>query len=265
LSETEASVVVQAAGTRLELNRQTGQISSWRAGDQDLVIGGPILNLGEGLWGGAPSRGGRRGAGPISNRLPPQFTNVVVTAKMDDAVASLSVTAEVYLVGTNQQKGQLRYTLSVGADAQADITWNLLWKSTNTTALETGLKFLLPAAADRMSWLSENRWTEYPPDHIGNPAGTAASGDLSFRSTKRDVHWVSVSGAGKFSLVALPADQPLHARGRVEAGGTMLFLSSALAVPADYSANALPGYDIHLNPDSSLGGAFRLRIAANQP
>ena len=43
----------------------------------------------------------------------------------------------------------------------------------------------------------------------------------------------------------------------------MLFLSSAIGVPSDYSSNALPGYDIRLTPDNSIGGAFRLRVTAN--
>jgi len=265
LSDGETNVVVEAAGTRLEVSRQTGQILTWRAGNQDMVIGGPILNLGEGVWGGGPGRGGRRGSGLISSRQPPLLTNAVVTAKMEDGVARISVTTDVYLVGTNVLKGRLRYTLAVGANAQADVTWNLLWQATNATALEAGLKFLLPSAANRMSWLSENRWTEYPPGHIGNPTGSVTSDDLSFRSTKRNVHWLALSGGGQFSLVALPADHPLHARGRVDADGTMLFLSSAIAVPADFSANALPGYDIRLKPGDSIGGDFRLRIAESRP
>jgi beta-galactosidase/beta-glucuronidase len=57
LSETDQSVVVQAAGTQLVLDKHTAQITSWRAGDQDIVLGGPILNLGE------SSGGGRRGGG----------------------------------------------------------------------------------------------------------------------------------------------------------------------------------------------------------
>ena len=58
--------------------------------------------------------------------------------------------------------------------------------------------------------------------------------------------------------------KPLHARGRVETNGTMLFLSSAIGVSRDYGSSAMPGYDIKLTPDSPVGGAFRLRVAANK-
>jgi len=275
LSETNQCVVVEAAGTRLSLDKQTGQITSWRIGDQEIVIGGPILNLGEGLFGGARSgRGGgggggggegrRRGSGPISNSQPPILTNSIVTATMDGAAAKISVTADVYLAGSDELKGQLNYTLDISADAQAEVAWNLTWKGTNATALEAGLKFLLPAAMDNMSWLSESRWTEYPADHIGNPTGSVTSKDISFRSSKRDVHWIALSGGGNYSLVALGSGKPLHARGRVETAGTLLFLSSAIGVSRDYGSSAMPGYDIKLTPDSPVGGAFRLRVAANK-
>jgi hypothetical protein len=183
---------------------------------------------------------------------------------MDGAAAKISVTADVYLAGSDELKGQLNYTLDISADAQAEVAWNLTWKGTNATALEAGLKFLLPAAMDNMSWLSESRWTEYPADHIGNPTGSVTSKDISFRSSKRDVHWIALSGGGNYSLVALGSGKPLHARGRVETAGTLLFLSSAIGVSRDYGSSAMPGYDIKLTPDSPVGGAFRLRVAANK-
>ena len=69
LSESGPSVVVETAGTRLELSKKTGQIVSWRAGGQDVVIGGPILNLGEGMLGNSSGGGGRgRGEAPSAAR-----------------------------------------------------------------------------------------------------------------------------------------------------------------------------------------------------
>jgi len=265
LSETGSSVVAQTAGTRLELSKQTGQIITWRASDQDVVIGGPILNLGEGLMGNSRGSGRGRGAAVISSSQPPKLANATVTTKMDGAVAKISVTADVYLAGSDELKGQLHYTLDVGPHAQADIAWNLAWKAANATAMEAGLKFLLPAATDRMSWLSENLWTEYPPDHIGNPTGSVTSKDISFRSSKRNVHWIELCVSGKFGFAALGTDKPLHARGRVDTDGTLLFLSSAFGVARDFSSSATPGYDIALTRGKSLGGAFRLRVTENHP
>ena len=186
---------------------------------------------------------------------------------MDGAVAEISVTADVRLAGSDELKGQLHYALDVGPDAQADVTWHLDWKAANATAMEAGLRFLLPAAVDRMVWQSENLWTDYPADHIGNPSGSATSKDISFRSSKRNVHWITLGGSGRFSLEAIAAgkDKPLHARGHVEPNGTLLFLNSAFGVMRDFSSSATPGHDIALTSGKPLKGAFRLRITAYKP
>jgi len=270
-SESGRSVVAETAGTRLEVDKKTGQVISWRAGAQEIVTGGPVLNLGEGLLAGVRGRGGGgrgRGGGPISSSEPPRLTNAVVDLSqfaLDDSgmVNDISVTADVYLAGSDELKGQLHYTFDISPQDEMVVTWHLDWKATNASALEAGLKFLLPSTMNRMSWLSENLWTEYPPGHIGNPTGSATSDDLSFRSSKRDVHWLTLSGAGKYSLVALRADKPLEARCRVETNGTLLFLSSAIGIPSGFGSNALPGYDIRLAPGAPVGGAFSLRIAPN--
>ena len=106
---------------------------------------------------------------------------------------------------------------------------------------------------------------DIPPDHIGNPSGSVTAQDISFRSSKRNVHWLALSDAGKYSLVALASGSPLHARGKRQADGTTLFLSSAIGVPSDFSSNATPGYDVRLLPDNPVTGAFRLRVAASAP
>jgi beta-galactosidase len=264
LFEDGTRFVAEMSGTDLELSKKTGQIVSWRAGGENVVIGGPILNLGEGMLGNAGSGRGR-GAGAISSKEPPKLSNVSV--KKDGAAPKIYVTADVSLAGSDEIKGQLHYTFDAGFDAEVDVTWRLDWKAANATAMEAGLKFLLPAATDRMSWLSENLWTDYPADHIGNPHGSATSKDISFRSSKRNVQWMTLSGNGKFALVALPGgkDKPLHARGHVEPAGTMLFLNSAFGVARDFSSSATPGHDITLTAGKPIEGAFRLRIAENHP
>jgi hypothetical protein len=265
LSETEQSVVVEAAGTKLILDKRTAQIASWRVGDRDVVLGGPILNLGESIAGasdrvgpGGRSRG--RNAPPIiANTEPPQFRAPVVTARMEGANAKLTVMADVYLAGSDELKGQLTYTLDIGPDAQADLTWNLAWKAADAAAREAGLKFLLPATTDHMSWFSDSLFTEYPAGHIGNPQGSIASQDASFGSSRRDVHWASLAGAGNSSFVALNTGKPLHIHGRVDDNGVMLFLSSGIAS----TGRDVTGDDIRLTQTTPLTGGFRLRVAAN--
>ena len=260
LSETDQNVVVEAAGTKLVLDKRTAQITSWRAGDQDLVVGGPILNLGESAKttiGRVGSSGPARGAATLSSEQPPQLRKPVVTATIDGGNAKISVTADVSLAGSEEPKAQLSYSLVVSPEAQADFAWKLDWKAADATAREAGLKFLLPARFDRMSWFSHSLWTEYPADHIANPHGSATGKDLAFSSFRREVHWLSLTGAGDYGLVALSADSPLHTHGRVDNNGVVLFLSSGIAS----TGRDVTGDDIRLTKAKALTGGFRLRAA----
>jgi beta-galactosidase/beta-glucuronidase len=260
LSETEQNVVVETAGTRLVFDKRTGQIASWRAGDRDIVLAGPILNIGEsipGSIGRGVGIGGRMRTAPISSPQPPQFRNPVVAARMNGANARLEVTSDVYLAGFEGVVAQLNYSLDIGPEAQADVSWKLSWKAADASAKEAGLKFLLPAAADRLSWFSDSLWTEYPADHVGLPHGSFTSRDSHFSDPRRDIHWVSVSGANN-SLVALAGGSPLHAHAAGGDNGTMLFLSSGIA-PTGIDVT---GDDIRLTQTTPLTGGFRLRVAA---
>ena len=82
-------------------------------------------------------------AAPLSSTTTqaPQYRNAAVTAKMDGPTAKIAVTADVYLTATNESSALLTYTLAIGPDAQADLTWNLAWKAADVSAREAGLKF----------------------------------------------------------------------------------------------------------------------------
>jgi beta-galactosidase len=262
LTETDQNVTVLTAGTELILDKRAGQIASWRAGGQDIVLGGPGLNLGESLPGsgvGVGSGGRGRGAAPVSSAQPPQLRNPVVTAKMDGANARIEVTTDVFLSGSEEVKAQLAYTLDITPDAQAEVTWNLAWKAAAASAREAGLKFLLPAATGRMTWFCDSLFTEYPAGHIASPQGSITSKDAGFGSSRRDMRWLSLSGAGDCGLVALAAAKPLHTHARADSNGVSLFLSSGIAS----TGRDVTGDDIRLTDATPLTGAFRLRVTSN--
>jgi beta-galactosidase len=271
LTETDATVFIETAGTVLTLDKKTGLIQSWKAGNETVVIGGPILNLGEQLVRGAggPGGGGGRGRGStfVQSPQPPELRNPAITARMNGDIAHVAVTSDVYVSNSPDLKGQLTYTFDVGPDAQADFTWNLAWKAADATGYEAGIKFLLPATTDRLTWSNQNRWTEYPAGHIGSTFGTVTSKDISFRSSKRDLRWMALSGSGNCSLVALStgdSKQPTHARGLATPDGTLLFLSSQIAIPNDYGIGIFQNSDVRLTQASPLSSAFRLRISTKQ-
>jgi hypothetical protein len=176
---------------------------------------------------------------------------------MEGANAKVAVTVDVAQGNTVQ--GQLTYTLDVNPDAQVDVTWSLAWKAADAAGREAGLKFTLPATSTQMSWSSDSLFTDYPADHIDNPNGTATSKDRLFSAFKRNIRWLSLSGTGGDSLVALSAGKPLHTHGRVENNGVSLFLSSGIAS----TGRDVTGDDIKLTQATPLTGGFRLRVAAN--
>jgi hypothetical protein len=91
---------------------------------------------------------------------------------------------------------------------------------------------------------------------VDGPQGSVTSKDSSFR---RNVQWMSLSGAGNCSVVALATGQPLYVRGRVDNNGIMLFFSNPIA-PASVG---VPGNNIRLTQAISLIGRFGLRVAVN--
>jgi beta-galactosidase len=265
LSEAGENFAVQTAGTQLLFSKSTGQITSWRAGGQDLLLAGPMLNLGDtppvapGRRGGPGGGGGRGRGAAAAGSAQPQYRNVVVTARMDGDNARIDMTTDVFISGSDELKAQLACALEITPEAQADVTWNLAWKAADATVHEAGLKFLLPAAADRMSWSADSRWTEYPAGHVAGPLGSASVQDAAFVAQRRDVHWMSFSGAGNCGVVALAAGKPLHTRERVENNGVLLFLNCATGAAARDSA----GEDVRLTQSAPLTGAFRLRVSSN--
>jgi len=257
LSETPEDVTVQSAGSQLVVDKRTGQIASWHYADQDVVVGGPILNIGESLP--VPNIGGRnRGPSSVSSAQPPECRNPAVAARRDGANAKIEVACGVYLAGSDELKAQLNYTFDIGPNAQADISWTLNWKTADADAREAGLKFLLPAAAERMSWSSDSLFTEYPPDHIGLPQGAITSQDATFNSSRRDIHWVALSGGGNASLVALANGKPLHTHAIAAPNRVTVFLSSGIAS----TGRDVTGDDIRLTQATPVTGSFRLRLAA---
>ena len=70
----------------------------------------------------------------------------------------------------------------------------LPWNGTDTGGFsEVGVKFILPAAADRLQWDRRGLWTVYPEDHIGRPRGEAArhpaDGQTAWKDLETDHYW----------------------------------------------------------------------------
>jgi len=259
--EKDQQLLVSTAGTVLNIDERSGMIQSWGIGGQPVVVGGPILNLGE----ARVTHGEHDARDFIFSDQPPLLRNAVVSAKSEGDSVDVSIRCDVLMAGDSQPRGEFSYSLVVHPDAEADLAWSLKWTARAANAWELGIKLPLLARLDQMSWSRHGLWTEYPPDYIGQADGSVNADDISFASTKRDTRWVSMTGGGSFGLAALAGDQPLHVRAHHNGEQTMLFLSSAIAPPHDFSLNLLPWDEIHLAAGRTFTGGCRLRIISRGP
>ena len=118
----------------------------------------------------------------------------------------------------------------------------------------------VPSTLSQLSWARNAQWTDYPAGHIGETYGTAASSELTARCSKRDIRWMSLTDHG-VGLCAIPGESPLHTRLGSAEGGKLLYLSSAIAPPYDFSTNLLPEKLITLKQGEAVSGDFVLRPA----
>jgi len=254
--EKDRQLQITTGGTFLVLDEQAGTIQSWGPAEHPVLLGSPILNLGE-----ARVTHGEHGARDfISSSRPPLLKNAIVSANSIGDSVAVSVKCSVLMAGDSQPRGEFAYTLAVHPGAQADLAWSLKWTARRANAWELGLKLPLSSGLDQMAWSRQGLWTEYPPGYIGQADGSVKADDISFASTKRDVRWVSMTGSGTFGLAALAGDQPLHVRAHHDNDQTVLFLSSAISPPYDFSTNLLPSNEIHLIPGQTFSGGCHLRL-----
>ena len=255
LSDNAKAVTISTAGTELTIDKSTGLISSWKAGAKLIVSGGPNLNVGE----KRVSNGEHGASNFLFSKQSPVLKNPVVTAVMDGENAVIHVTGDASLVEMNAPMGTLDYSLTVHPNAVVDVKWGLNWTGKEANAWEIGMTLILPGATNKMTWSRDGLWTDYPAKHIGANDGSATNKDLTFRCTKRDTRWVTISSAGS-SLTAQKLESPLHTRANEKGADTVLFLSSQVSPPYDFSTGLLPDLLIKLNDGSTVGGSFSLSV-----
>jgi len=120
------------------------------------------------------------------------------------------------------------------------VTADYTYHGPEVKAREIGLALSMPREYQSIAWVRNAEWSNYPNDHIGAPFGEAEAfptpiGDVIarpwsldaspmgcslFRSTKRNVDWVAMSGGG----ATMTASGMRHARAMIASDRTMLYL-----------------------------------------
>jgi beta-galactosidase len=239
-------------------DKHSGTIQSWRVHGKAIVVGGPILNLGE------AKASGERAFYRAPN--PPVTDSAQVTAAPASADGTLrvSVTSKALAAAGGAPLGTLTSTYDIKPDAEIVVNWNLDWTADNKNLWEAGMKISMPTAMTQMSWQRDACFTDYPDGHVGEPSGSCRAGDVLFRASKRNLHWLKLADTAGTGVVLLPvADMPLIGRADSSAsGGKTLFASREVAGPRDFSGNWVSAHDIKASKGSPLSGAFTLRAVA---
>ena len=178
-----------------------------------------------------------------------------------DGVIRVSVTGNVLADSGGMTLGALTTAYDITPNAEITVNWNLEWSAENKNLWEEGVKFTVPASFTQMRWQRDSYFTDYPAGHIGEPSGICHADDISFRASKRNLHWLTLTDSAGTGLVLLPvADVPLIAR--ADSGtpaGTTLFASREVAGPRDFSGSWVAAHDIKARKGNTLSGAFMLR------
>lgn len=243
---------VSSASQEIAFDKHTGTIQSWRVRGRDTLTGGPVVNLGE------AKAGGERG---YYQAAPPPVTDAAaVTAQpQSDGRMRVSVTSRVLTQAGGTPLGSLVCTYDILPTAEIAVQWSLNWTAPDTNLWEAGLKLTVPAADSQMKWFRDSYFTAYPAGHVGEPAGTCRADDTLFRSSKRGLHWMTLTNPGGAGLALLAADTPLTARAAPGVLGTTLFASREVAGPRGLSGSWVADHDIHAAKGKPLSGSFLLR------
>jgi hypothetical protein len=204
------------------------------------------------------------------------FNNVLVT-----------VTSDINDGDTNDDLGSLQCVYVVHPDAVIDCSWTFtygVWGHGVKKFWEAGLKLKLPLAYDQMTWSRKSYFTDYPKGHISEPLGSATSGDVSYRASKRNLNWMALFNSGGNGVSIQENGSPLIGRadpviygtdtsipsgplGHIRIAGvkaqpgdhyTALFASTQISGPTDLSRSWTAERDIMLDSQTPISGSFIL-------
>ena len=233
-------------------DKVTGTIRSWRVGNKNLLMGGPVVNLGEAKTGNEN--------GYFKSSQPPITRGAEVTSAPGiNGALRVSVTSTVLTAPLGSTLGTLTCTYDIAPNAEMRVSWKLDWTAPDARLWESGLKLSVPTDFVKMSWRRDAYFLDYPAGHLGEPEGSCRASDIQFRASKRNLHWLTLTDATGFGVALLPQNQSLVGRANAGKAGTMLFASREVAGLRGLSGSWVDDHNINAKKGESLSGDFILR------
>lgn len=179
LTQDNRRIIVENSRYSWTFDRASGMLHSVCADAREVATDGPTLMLLP-IGANTSNQTHREGITPWTATCTNWRTTSVTATEIDSGV-------EVHVEGQYQEaKGSFRIRLS--SDGAFTIDYHFVCQK-NIEARQVGIVLDLPERCDRLSWQRDVRWTVYPEDHIGRPAGNTTS--------TRDARWPASAPDGR--------------------------------------------------------------------
>ena len=267
------------------LDEESGLLRVGRLHRRTIVLEGPALMMLEGI---ATQR-----VGPHHRHAIEPFTDTCAHRRVQ-SVAYGDDPRPRLAVEVSYDEADFAYTATVNPDGSIEIAYSVTAK----VAMEPrqiGVVLDLAEGLQTLRWSRTTAWGCYPGDHIGRPRGTArafpeatrprnrdgvperpdvpwsqdvtALGSADFRSTRRDVHWASLTdhtGAGLWVTSRERAD----VRAWIQGDRVRLLVAQYSSGGSDpfLARSEPPGYPrLQLRPGDVLTGSAALHLGRLAP
>jgi beta-galactosidase len=215
---------VYSGGAEWLFDLESGLLRAGRLSRRAIVDGGPELMLLAGTHTQHVGPHHRHGIEPFTESCK---NRVVQSVEWDPAAAAMSVVAEY-----DEARTEMRYVVT--PNGGLEISYRAVVHEP-IEPRQTGIVIDLPPTFSTLRWSRDAYWSAYPPAHIGRAIGTAvadpanaslpradgqaqpptqlweddvtALGSADFRSTRRDIHWASLTDHAGAGLWVEPTEQ----------------------------------------------------------
>ena len=165
LARDDKHIFIENGFSTWSFDRATGLLLSARAGEREILCGGPVLML-----------------LPIGKSTANQTHTAQLTpwtATCADWVAESVTVAErdggiEVLARGRYREADGSFRVHVGETGAVTVDYRFA-SLNKLEARQIGVVFDLPKYCDRLAWRRDARWTVYPEDHIGRPTGETRS------------------------------------------------------------------------------------------
>ncbi|WP_313559242.1 glycoside hydrolase family 2 TIM barrel-domain containing protein [Ruminiclostridium cellobioparum] len=144
VSETDSEITVTGDTFKIVFNKATGLIKTGEVKGQQVITGGPFLNMG-------------------TTKLSPWTLGTIRSSTLGDKI-QISISGTYGAVGCD-------FVLSIDGAGLINTTYTV--NNPPAKYSEVGVAYNVVSSADRISWDRNGIWSAYPNSHIGRNTGTA--------------------------------------------------------------------------------------------